>query len=171
MSHNVAQLKAVLLLSASLFGSFFITLWLTAPPDLPLVLRADTLETITARNNNDVINKLAAAGLHSDEAIIGKIDQFDKQTNESLRVAGWALDRSGDGSPLIVAIYVDGKARLTVNTKGPHAEVTKAFNLPDKLISNVSFSGTFNCAAADGMTLVISPSDGRFTRLNPLRCP
>ena len=164
--------KPVLLLSGSLFGSFFMTLWLTEPPDLPLAVRATTLETLTGSNNNDLLAKLTAAGFHSDEAILGKIDQFSKEPDDSLRIGGWALDRSGDGSPLIVSLYVNGRPRLSVKTKGRHAEVTKNFNLPDKLINNVGFSGTFSCPpAADGMILVISPSDARYARLNPLRCP
>jgi hypothetical protein len=164
--------QVVLLLSASLFGSFFITLWLTAPPDLPPALGAETLKTLAGSNNNDLLKKLAAAGFHSDEAVIGKVDLFAKAADDSLRIGGWALDPAGDGSPLIVAIYVDGKARLIINTKGPHDDVTKNLNLPDNLVSNVGFSGTFSCApAAEGIIIVISPSDGRYTRLNPLRCP
>ena len=87
--------KAVLLLTASLFGSFFITLWLTAPPDLPPVVQVDTLATIAASNNNDVLQQLAAAGFHPDKAIIGKIDQFAKAADGSLRIYDSPLARIG----------------------------------------------------------------------------
>ncbi len=164
--------KLFSLLSASLLGSFFITLWLTGPPDLPPVYQPEELKTIAGTSNIDLLEKLSASGLRADSSITGHVDVYEREPDKSIRIAGWALDRGGDGSPLTVSVYVDGKPRLTVNTAGPRDDVTRTFNLPKYMAKNIAFSGTFNCeTSAPGMVLVVDPVDGRYSKLDPQRCP
>jgi hypothetical protein len=165
--------KTILLLSGSLFGSFFITLWLTAPPDLPPVVRPEALNTIAASSNGDVLEELSAAGFHLDSGITGNVDLFERQPDKSVRIAGWAVDPwFGDGNPLTVLVYIDGQPRLRVNTAGSRDDVRRTLNLEEKVAKNVAFSGTLNCeTSARAMVLAVSATDGRYAQLNAPRCP
>ena len=164
--------KAILVLGASLLGSFFTTLWLTAPPDLPPVFRPEVLKTLTGSSNGDLLEKLWASGLHVDSSIVGHVDSFERQPNKSVRIAGWAVDQwFGDGGPLKISVYIDGQARLTVTTAGSRDDVTHALNLSQSTARNVAFSGSLTCErSAQGMVLAIS-TDGRYAQLDPPKCP
>jgi hypothetical protein len=167
--------KGILLLSASLFGSFFITLRLTAPPDLPPttpVFRPEALKTIVGNSNADLIMKLSASGFRADSGIMGHVDQVVPQPNRTVRIIGWAVDQFGDGRPLTISFYVDGEPRLTVNTAGPRDDVAKAFKLPQNITRDSGFSGTFTCeATAQAMILAINSADGRYKQLIQALCP
>ena len=164
--------KAVLLLSASFFGSFVITLWLTAPPDLPPTLRPEALKIAAGSSNKELLEQLSAAGFHLSSDIMGYADVLARQPDKSVRIAGWAFDWFGDANPLAVSVYVDGQPRLTVNTYGSRDDVTQKFNLAEDIQRNVAFSGTLTCeTSAQVMVLAVSPADGRYARLNPLQCP
>jgi hypothetical protein len=169
--------KITSLLAASLFGSFFITLWLTVPaPNLPppggSVFRPDALQDISATSNADLLKNLLGSGFRENSDIIGRIDQFKKQPDRSVRIDGWAVDQYGAGKPLTVSVFVDGETRLTVTTAGPREDVAKGLNLAENTTRNIGFSGTFICeTTAHAMVLAINAADGRYGQLDQRRCP
>jgi hypothetical protein len=167
--------KIVLALCASLFGSFFMALWLTAAPNVQPpapVFRSDVLTTLKSTSNADLLKQLSASGFRENSGIIGHIDEFSNQPNRSVRIAGWAADQSGDGSGLLVIIYVDGEPRLTIKTAGSRRDVAKSFNLPENMARNIGFSGTFICeATAQAIGLAINVTRGQYMQLDQRRCP
>jgi hypothetical protein len=170
--------KGIFLLCASLFGSFFITLWLIARPGLPAPnvplpqFKPETLKTVAASSNADLLAKLSASGLREDSSVVGHIDQFTKGSDRSVHIAGWAFDQYGNGTPLTISFYVDGETRLTVNSADPRDDVANAFNLPKNVTTNIGFSGTFTCEpTAQALVLAINPADGRYAKLDERRCP
>jgi hypothetical protein len=168
--------KITSLLAASLFGSIFITLWLTAPPNLPApggrVFRPDALQNISATSNADLLKKLLASGFQENPSITGRIDEFTKQPDRSVRIDGWAIDQYRAGKPLTVFVFVDGETRLTVVTAGPRQDVAKSLNLAENTTRNIGFSGTFICeTTAQAMVLAINTADGGYVQLDQRRCP
>jgi hypothetical protein len=170
--------KTLLILSASLFGGFFITLWLTAPPGLPAPnvplpeFKPEMLKAVVGTSNADLLAKLSASGFRADSSVVGHIDQFTKGPDRSVNIAGWAFDQRGNRTPLTILLYVDGETRLTVNTAEPRDDVAQAFNLPKNVTTNIGFSGTFTCEPiAQALVLAINPADGRYAKLDQRRCP
>lgn len=163
----------ILVLSASLFGSFFITLWLTAPPDVPPVYRPETLKTIAGTSNGDLIEKLSASGFNLDSGITGQVELFARLPDKSVRIAGWAVDPwFGDGSPLTISVYIEGQLRLTVSTAGSRDDVTRQLNLAGNVARNVAFSGTLSCETlAQPLVIAVSAADGRYAQLESSKCP
>jgi hypothetical protein len=169
------NLAIVLALCASFFGSFFITLWLTAPSDLQPpapTFRPEVLTTLKSTSNADLLKKLSASGFRENSDITGHIDEFSNQPNRSVRIAGWAVDQSGNGTGLSVFVYVDGEPRLTVKTTGSREDVAESFKLPQNVARNIGFSGTFACeTTARAMVLAINVTDGRYVLLDQRQCP
>jgi hypothetical protein len=170
--------KGISLLCASLFGSFFITAWLIGPPGLPAPngpvpqFKPDTLKTVAASSNADLLAKLSASGLREDSSVVGHIDQFTTGSDRSVHITGWAFDQYGNGAPLTISFYVDGEPRLTVNTTDRRDDVANTFNLPKNVATNIGFSGTFTCeATAQALVLAINSADGRYAKLDERRCP
>ena len=169
------NLAIVLALCASFFGSFFMTLWLTAAPDVQPpapTFRPEVLTTLKSTSNAELLKKLSAFGFRENSDITGHIDEFANQPNRSVRIAGWAVDPSGGGNGLSVFVYVDGEPRLTVKTTDSREDVAKAFKLPENVARNIGFSGTFTCeTTARAMVLAINVTDGRYMQLDQRQCP
>ena len=165
----------VFALFACLFGSFFLTLWLTAAPSVQPeapIFRPEVLATLKSTSNADVLKQLSAAGFRENAEIIGHLDEFSNQPNRSVRIAGWAVDQSGSGSGVSVFVYVDGEPRLTIKTADAREDVAKALKLPEKLTRKIGFSGTFICeTTAQTLVLAINVTSGQYLELDQRRCP
>ena len=65
-----------------------------------------------------------------------------QQTRSNIR--GWAADLVGQGKPLTVLIFANGRNMLGTQTKGPRHDVAQALKLSEPAAANVAFEGEFS---------------------------
>ncbi len=164
--------------AAALFGSFFITLWLTAP-DSPGTQpiggdnRSDA-EKLAAFHVSDVAELSKAAyeiGLHPSRRMNGNVDVINKTSEHGVTIAGWVADTEGDATPTNVVVFAGGAMVATTQTKGERPDVTQALHLDFGSEKNVSFSVEFSCRPGDQPVIAAIAATKRYLPLKSLPCP
>src|SRR5882672_7980436 len=110
--HLMSRAAYVVFLLAVLFGSFFITLWLTEPkvPETP-DNRSDAqrLAAYPISGSSDLTKSAQDAKLILSRRLSGHVDVIRRINERDVWLAGWAADREGDSTPLEVLIFVAGQ--------------------------------------------------------------
>jgi hypothetical protein len=126
--------------AAVLFGSFFITLWLTEPQSPP-----ERLEDQRISNYSDLSNATQNVGLRLSEQMKGEVDSINRITEREVKMEGWLADPQGNSTPLELFVFMDGSMVAAAQTKGERPDVTNAIHLSHGAEKNVGFSLTFSC--------------------------
>jgi hypothetical protein len=162
---------AVLLISV-LFGSFFITLWLTAP-SAPTDDRsdADRLAAFAISNDSELTIAVQHIPLRPSQNLVGNVDVLTRTSQDDVTAAGWFADRQAGASPLVVLVFDGGPLVGRTLTKGERADVTEAQHLTLGAQRNVIFSITFKCHVGDQPVIVGIGSSHQYLLLQSSRCP
>ena len=93
-----------------LVGSFLITNWILSRN-----------EGLNWKFTDEASLAAAAktAGYHSSKDLGGHVDTIVPIGDGKVRATGWAADISGDGSPITLNAFVNGRNIATFNTDGP----------------------------------------------------
>jgi hypothetical protein len=159
---------------AVLAASFFVTLFLLRngiwiPGDDP----AEQLARLNAHDASELEQAAARAGLKKSDAIVGWIDRVSRGADGRLNVSGWAADGLGDGKPISIAILLNGRVLLRMNTKGSEDKVKAylqgvGFGRPE-VAQNVLAEGVsekpVSCSDMNRLLTVGISNRGEFRRL------
>jgi hypothetical protein len=158
-------------LLAVLFGSFFITLWLTEPQALSTPDNRSNAERLAAypiSSSSDLTKSAQDAKLILSGRLSGHVDGIRRIDERDVGLAGWAAD--GDGTPLEVSIFVAGKLVATTHTAGERPDVTAARHLGFGAQTNVALSANFTCRGGDQPVVVVF-KEKQYTHLPSDPCP
>jgi hypothetical protein len=164
-----------------LISSFILTLWLTAPaapiahePE-PANMSAAVLAAYLIPNERILAAAASAAGLQLSDKLRGYVDEITRNNNQQVTIRGWAADLVGQGTPLTILIFADGRNMLGTLTKGARHDVAQALKLSKPAASNVAFQGEFSCSPGEGLVVVAVTQKKSYAPLNqaarPLICP
>lgn len=167
----------VVLLAVALFGSFFITLWLTGPATVgtPSITddRSD-VERLAARRISNAADLLIAAkdiGLYPSVRMGGNIDVLRRISEGVVSMTGWVADTRGDATPLDILVFVGGAVAAKTQTKGERPDVTEAVHLDFGAEKNVGFSVSFSCQPGEQPVTVGIGTASQYIPLTSGRCP
>jgi hypothetical protein len=137
-------------LSSVLFGSFFITLWLTEPqvPNaLDNHLLAERLAAYPISNSSDLAKSTSEAGLIPSQQLSGHVDAIPRIDEQKVDLAGRSADRQGSAlevrrgrlrrapAPVLAEIQVSGSAdAITIEARDTSVEdllaaLSRAFDM------------------------------------------
>jgi hypothetical protein len=129
----------IIFLLAVLFGSFFVSLWLTEPqlPNAPdNRSHAERLAAYPISNGSDLAKSAYEADLIPSQRLSGHVDAIRRIDEQKVDLGGWAAD--GNGTALEVLIFVAGHLVATTHTAGERADVTAALRLGFGAQTNVA---------------------------------
>lgn len=158
-----------------LICSFLITNWILLKPRLLDVTgRLDW--TFTDEKSLDTVAN--AAGFHASKDLTGHIDNMARLDARQIRMSGWALDISGDGSPLIVNVFSKAHNIATFRTDGSRPDIASAIEKGTIKATPASAKNTqiltnVPCAPKDKLFVVITTKAKAYSLLTqePLVCP
>jgi hypothetical protein len=161
-----------------LFGSFFLTLWLTEPdttlgPPNTAVSRSDTERLAAQRisNYSELPEATYSAGLRLSQQLKGVIDGINRVNEREVNIAGWLADPEGDATPLHILVFIEGAMVGTAETKGERPDVTAAIGLGFGAEKNVVFSFKFDCGPGVQPVVVGVGEKGQYIPLESKKCP
>ncbi len=172
--HRTSRAAYVVFLLAVLFGSFFITLWLTEPevPSAPDNRSdAERLAAYPISESSDLAKVAQDAKLIFSRRLSGHVDVIRRIDERDVGLSGWAADRGGDSTPLKVLIFVAGKLVATTRTEGERPDVTAALHLGLGAQTNVALSANFACRRGDQPIVVVLGGEKQFMHLQSDLCP
>lgn len=147
-----------------LFGSFFITLWLTEAPSTfaPQIVTdassdAQRLAAERISNYSDLRSAAQSAGLRFSEDIKGSVDGIRRiNDREEVNISGWLADLQGNSTPQNVLVFIRGSVVATARTSGERLDVAKALNFDTaaEQMKNVAFSLNFSCPSGEQPVVV-----------------
>ncbi len=160
-----------------MFGSFFLTLWLTEPDDVTSNDRLDSrtgaelLARQTVKSYDDVLRAARAAGLRLSRRMRGSIDGVTRSGPQEVTVAGWLADPEGDASALALVAFVGGANVAIGQTSGERPDVTKAIGLGLGAEKNVAFQIKLKCQPGQQAVLVGVGASRQYLPLQLSPCP
>jgi len=177
--------------AAVLFGSFFITLWLTEPEatftpkttaddHLPAVApklgaeghsAADRLGSQRIVTYADLETAAQNAGLHLSEQMKGVVDVLVRIDERKVHMEGWVVDPEGSSTPPSVLVFMGGSMVAMAQTKGERLDVTRALHLALAAKENTLFSINFNCQTGKVPIVVGLDKKDQYIPLQPKQCP
>jgi hypothetical protein len=147
--------------AAVVFGSFFVTLWLTEPKVAVTPKSAadnhSPAERLAAQSISsylDLSNAARNAGLHVSREMRGVIDAISRVNEREVSIEGWLADPGGGSTPLNVLVFIGGPMLATARTKGKRPDVTNALRLGFGTEENVAFSVNFKCKLGEEPVVV-----------------
>ncbi len=146
--------------AGALFGSFFLTLWLTEPRDqipndrLDSRTGAGLLAAQRVTSYADLSDAARTAGLRPSRRMRSAIDVVSRINERQVSAAGWLADPEGDGSPLYLVVFIGGVVAATAQTTGERADVARALGLGFGAEKNVAFQVEFGCRPGQQAVIV-----------------
>jgi hypothetical protein len=164
----------ILVLAILLFGSFGLTLWLTAP-GRPLsashaLTPAERLATYPIATEYALHQNAQALGLQISPSLTGFVDSVERLNGDTVSAKGWLADRTGDGEPSYILAFVGGKFATSARTHGQRPDVTKSLGLTAKAAQNVAYAMTFRCEPGS-LPILVGLSADRYVQLTVKPCP
>jgi hypothetical protein len=156
--------------AAALFGSFLITLWLTAPDTPSLNSAAEKLAAHHISNDFDSLKAAGEIALPRSQRMIGYIDTINRTSESEVSITGWVADTEGDGTPTKILVFVGGDMVATTETKGERPDLTQALHSGLGSEKNVLFSVKFSCQSGDRF-VIVGMSAKEYFPLGPGQCP
>jgi hypothetical protein len=157
-------------LLAVLFGSFFVTLWLTEPQVAPDNRSpAERLAAYPISNGSDLAKSAYEADLFRSQRLSGHVEAIRRIDEQKVDLIGWAAD--GHGTALDVLIFVGGHLAVTTHTAGERPDVTAALRLGFGAQTNVALSANFTCRAGDQPVVVVLGNEKEYMPLQSAPCP
>jgi hypothetical protein len=171
------------LCAVALFGSFSLTLWLTAPQQLisaPQQLISDktggndsvqptttvpypgsTRRLYVEKLGHQEVSSYAdlqraaqALGFASSNRMRGFVDGIERINNREVTANGWLLDAEGDGTPLDLIVFVKEGGSAITRTGDSRPEVATVLGLSSRVGENVGYHVTFNCQPGEQAVVV-----------------
>jgi hypothetical protein len=137
-----------------LIASFLTTFWLTAS-GTPIKI----LMNSEVSDENGLSEAAISAGLRPALAMRGTVDQINRLSASQVRLWGWSADPNGNGKPITVIAFADGKVALETRTNGPRPDVTDSLKLPDAAARNVVFEGFLSCRPGQPLFVIAITGD------------
>jgi hypothetical protein len=169
--HLMSRAAYVVFLLAVLFGSFFITLWLTEPEVVSEPDNRSDVQRLAAypiKDSSDLMKSAQDAKLILSPRLSGYVDVIRRIDERDVGLSGWASDR--DGTPLEVLIFVAGQLVATTHTAGERPDVTAALQLGFGAQKNVVLSANFTCRPGD-QPVVAVVKEKQYMHLQSESCP
>jgi hypothetical protein len=163
------RLAYMVFLLAVLFGSFFVTLWLTEPQVADNRSHAERLAAYPISNSSDLAKSAYAADLIPSQRVSGHVDVIRRIDEQTVDLIGWAAD--GNGAALEVLIFVAGHLVATTHTAGERPDVTRTLRLGFGAQTNVALSANFTCRKGDQPVVVVLGNDKEYAHLQSAACP
>jgi hypothetical protein len=153
--------------AALLVGSFFTTLWLTAPnyPEKPAAAYHISNDFNLLKATRDFVV------LPLSQRMTGNIDTTNRINEHEVSIVGWVADTEGDGTPTEVLVFAGGAFIAATQTKGERSDVTQAQHLGFGLEKNVSFSLNFDCRPGDPFVVVAIAASKHYFPFGSYQCP
>jgi hypothetical protein len=170
--HRVLGRTAYMLfLLAILFGSFFVTLWLTAPqmPSLDNRSHAERLAAYPISNGSELAKSAYEADLIPSQRLDGRINVIRRLDEQKVDLAGWAAD--WNGTALEALVFVDGHLAATTHTAGERPDVTAALRLGFPARTNIALYANFSCRKGEQPVVVILGNGKEYLHLRSVPCP
>ena len=167
----------IVVAAASLVASFFITLWLTEPSTTNPVNAAANFDPIERLTRSQVYNDASlasaarAANLVPLQDLRGNIDEIRRLPDDHVRIGGWAVNLSGDGTPLTLIVFTGGRGTLLGKTDGPREDVTKALALSARTARHVQIAALVQCERGEVVVVVAIDKNGVYAPIKFDRCP
>jgi hypothetical protein len=155
-----------------LFGSFFVTLWLTEPqvPNTPDNRSfAERLAAHPISNGSDLAKSAYEADLIPSRRLDGRVDAMRRIDEQKVDLAGWAAD--GNGTPLEVLVFVAGHLVATTHTAGERPDVTAALRLGFGAQTNVALYANFTCRRGEQPVVAVLGNEKEYLHLQSAPCP
>jgi hypothetical protein len=154
-----------------LIGSFLLTFWFvgTGASISPVANLANS----QVSDDESLSDAAISVGLRPSLSLKGAVDQLARLNETQIRITGWSADSNGNGAPITVIAFTDGRVALQTNTNGPRSDVTDHFKLSNDAALNTGFGGVLACRAGRPL-FVIAVAGNRYTKLstqNTLLCP
>jgi hypothetical protein len=162
----------IALLLAVLFGSFFVTLWLTEPqvPNTPdNRSRAQRLAAYPISNGSDLAKSAYEADLIPSQRLSGHVEAISRLDQQKVDLIGWAAD--GNGTALEVLIFVAGHLVATTHTAGERPDVTAALRRGFAGRTNIALIANFTCRRGDQPVVVVLGNEKEYLHLQSAPCP
>lgn len=151
-----------------LVGSFLITNWILSRNDVPNWKFNDEASLDAAAK---------AAAYHKSNDLGGHVDSVIRLDAGNVRADGWAADITGDGAPVTLDIFAQGRDIAAFPTDGPRADVTASLKANPKASGssskNTKFTAGFACPTGEKLFVVASSPTKSYALLGPqpLLCP
>ena len=151
-----------------LVGSFLITNWILSRNDGVNWKFTDEASLAAAAK---------AAGYHLSKDLGGHVDTVARIDSGNVRANGWAVDLSGDGTPISLSAFVNGRNMATFRTDGQRPDITAGVKANPKAnpdaAKNTQFDRSFSCAAGDKLSIVATSATKSYLLLppQPAVCP
>jgi hypothetical protein len=163
-----------LLLLAFLFGSFSLTLWMTAPDGplrfKPALTPAERLSAYHIATDYALKRAAEALGLHLSPELSGHVDSIDRLDQYTVNAKGWLADRHGDGTPSYLLAFVGGAFVASSRTNGQRPDVTRALDLTAKARQNIAYAMKFRCGVGY-LPVLVGVNADRYSQLRTKPCP
>jgi hypothetical protein len=175
------SVRAIILITVSaaiLFGSFFITLWLTEPESSGVMPQNMGNRSVSERlagrsisDSSDLVQAAQEIGLHVSPKMTGNVDLINRINQSDVNMVGWLADAEGDATPAKILIFARGAMVGSTQTKGERPDVTEALKLGFGSEKNTSFSVNFRCPAGEQPIVVGISAAKRYIELKSGACP
>jgi hypothetical protein len=86
------------------------------------------------------------------------VDQFRRLPNGKVELSGWAADRPGDGTPMVLFVLAGNTTIFQTKTEGGREDVARTLMLTDAAARNVKFYGAFTCKAKEPLRIMATTS-------------
>src|SRR6266852_7380543 len=110
--------------------SFFLTLWLMEPVRDPKTVGPAALAGASISDEATLTLAAKAAGLSLSDDIKGHAATITRTSAWEATLTGWVADINGDGSPLSIFAYVNGRAEPVIMTRDANNDVADILKLP-----------------------------------------
>lgn len=111
----------------------------------------------------------AQLGLRPSRYMHGYVDWLERIPDGSVKLGGWAVDTNGDGSPLSLVIFAQGKGLPVVPTIGERPDVKDAYRLADRQSENLAFvvvsPSSIACGPTDNFVVVAVNNKKEYARI------
>jgi hypothetical protein len=116
-----------------------------------------------------------AAGLRPSDTLRGYIDKTNRLNNDEVKINGWAADLAGQGKPITILVFADGRNVLLTQTKGARSDVANSLKLSDAAATNVAFESKLSCGTGQALFVVAVTESNSYAALahapGPILCP
>lgn len=165
----------VIVCTGSFFGTLgFIDFLASANRTTSVATEVDKVEGLKATLIYDAASLHSAANLaqlSTSESLKGGLDVLERLPDGQVRLAGWAADVSGDGTPIRILAFGRGKPLLEAETNGERPDVTAAFKLKPGPARNVKFEFKAACGPREALVVAAATKKNTYIPIKVTTCP
>jgi hypothetical protein len=173
-----AALAGVVVCAGSFFGTLAFIDFANAPPSPLNIEEVDQgvdkiggLKAALIYDEPSLQRAANTAHLQISPHLKGVLDVIERLPDGQVRLAGWAVDQRGDGSPVRILAFAKGKTILEAQTSGERPDVTAALQLDPTSARNVKFELTTVCNPREALVVAAANSKNAYFPLKATVCP